>query len=62
MLGHEGIQINKSSTDLRYLEQLADTEQLAALAYILSYSARHLMDGSRTLREIVDLLEEKMGP
>ncbi len=60
VLGHEGIQINKSSTDLRYLEQLADTEQLAALAYILSYSARHLMDGSRTLREIVDLLEEKM--
>ena len=60
VLGREGIQINKAVTDLRYLEQLADTEQLAALAYLLSYSARHLMNKTRTLREIVDLLEEKL--
>lgn len=60
VLGREGIQINRSSTDLRYLEQLADTEQLAALAYILNYSARHLMDGRRTLQEIVDFLENKI--
>ena len=60
VLGREGIQINRSATDLRYLEQLADPEQLAALAHILNYSARHLMDGRRTLREIVDLLEHKI--
>ena len=58
VLGREGIQINRSSTDLRYLEQLADPEQLAALAYLLRFSAGHLMNGARTLQEIVDQLEE----
>ncbi len=60
VLGREGIQINKSATDLRYLEQLADPEQLAALAYLLCFSARRLMNGTRTLREIADLLEQQM--
>ena len=60
VLGMEGIQINRSSTDLRYLEQLADSEQLAALAYLLVYASRHLMNGRRTLKEIVDALEERM--
>ena len=54
VLGREGIQINRFTTDLRYLEQLADSEQLAALAYLLVYSSRHLMNGRRTLTEIVD--------
>mgnify|MGYP001851181304 FL=1 len=60
VLGKEGIQINRSVTDLRYLEQLADPEQLTALAYILNYSVRHLMDGRRTLGEIADALERKI--
>ena len=60
VLGKEGIQINKSTTDLRYLEQLADTEQLAGLAYLLTYASRHLMDGRHTLREIVNLLEQRL--
>ena len=60
VLGREGIQINRSSTDLRYLEQLSDGEQLAALAYLLVYASRHLMNGQRTLTEIVDALEQRM--
>jgi predicted ABC-class ATPase len=56
----DGIQINKTTTDLRYLEQLADTEQLAALAHLLTYSAAHYMDGRRDLTQIVDLLETQM--
>jgi predicted ABC-class ATPase len=55
-----GIQINKTTTDLRYLEQLADTEQLAALAYLLTYSASHYMDGRKDLTQIIDLLEAQM--
>lgn len=63
-MGLDGIQINHSTTDLRYLEQLADNEQLTALAYMVVYAARHLMDGRRTLTQLVDQLElllEKKG-
>jgi hypothetical protein len=59
-LGMDGFQINHATTDLRYLEQLADTEQLTALAYLTVYAAKHLMNGKRTLTEIVDLLEQLM--
>ncbi len=59
-LGKEAIQINRSTTDLRYLEQLADSEQVSALAYLLVYASRHWMDGRRTLTQVVDLLEEML--
>lgn len=58
VLGREAIQLNRSTTDLRYVEQLADSEQLAALAYLLRYSAGHLMDGRKTQTQIVDQLEK----
>jgi predicted ABC-class ATPase len=61
VLGKDGIQIGKTSTDLRYLEQLTDGEQLAALAYMLIYSASHYMDGRRDLTQIVDLLETQVN-
>jgi predicted ABC-class ATPase len=57
----DGIQINKTTTDLRYLEQLADTEQLAALAYLLTYSSSHYMDGRKDLAQIVNLLEVQIN-
>jgi predicted ABC-class ATPase len=57
----DGIQINNTTTDLRYLEQLADTEQLAALAYLLTYSSSHYMDGRKDLTQIVNLLEAQMN-
>jgi predicted ABC-class ATPase len=59
-MGKDGIQINKNTTDLRYLEQMADAEQLTALAYLLVFSVKHLMDGKRTLTEIVDFLEKQL--
>ncbi len=57
-MGLDGIQINHSNTDLRYLEQLCDSEQLTALAYMVVYGAKHLMDGRRTLTQLVDQLEQ----
>ena len=60
VLGKEAIQINRSTTDLRYLEQLVDSEQLAALSYLLVYASKHLMDGRRTLTDIVLELERRM--
>ena len=59
-LGRDGLLINRETIDLRYLEQLADSEQAAALGYCLIYAEKHLMDGRRTLREIVDELEKLM--
>lgn len=59
-LGRDGLLINRETIDLRYLEQLADSEQTAALGYCLIYAEKHLMDGRRTLQEIVDELEKLM--
>ena len=55
-MGRDGISINRDTIDVRYVEQLADTEQLAALAYFLKYAELHVFNGKRTLRESVSLL------
>lgn len=60
-MGMDGIQINHNVTDLRYLEQLADTEQLTALAYMVVYSAKHFSNGRLTLTELVDKLENLLA-
>ena len=57
-LGRDGVSLNRETIDLRYVEQLADGEQSAALGYCLLYAQRHLLDGTRTLRQVVDGLED----
>ena len=59
-LGRDGVAVNKETVDLRYVEQLADGEQSAALGWCLVYAQRRLLDGRRTLREVVDALEQVM--
>ena len=56
-LGRDGVSINRETIDLRYVEQLADSEQAAALGYCLIYAQRHLLDGRRTLRQVVEELD-----
>lgn len=56
-LGRDGVLINRETIDLRGVEQLADGEQSLALGYCLVYAQRHLMDGSRTLTQIVEALD-----
>lgn len=48
--------IGKESVDLRYVEQLTDFEQTAALASILRYACENLIDGRKTLDQVVKLL------
>ena len=63
-MGRDGVTVNKETVDLRYVEQLIDAEQTAALGYCLLYAQRHLLDGRRTLRQTADALEallEKQG-
>ncbi len=57
-LGRDGVSLNRETVDLRYVEQIVDSEQTAALGACLLYAQKHLLDGRRTLREVVDELEE----
>ena len=49
----DGIGINKETIDLRYVEQLADTEQLNALAVLMKYMKKNVFDGKKTLQQAV---------
>ena len=48
---------------MRYVEQLADSEQTNALAHLLRFGLEQTIDGKRTVRQIVQTiyhtLEEK---
>lgn len=56
-MGRDGISLDKETIDLRYVEQLADSEQLNMLAQIMKYMELHILDGKKTLTEAVDELE-----
>ena len=59
-MGTDGFSIEHNMVDLRYVEQLIDSEQTAALGYCMLYAQKHLLDGRRTLRQVVDALDELM--
>ena len=59
-LGREAVQINRESIDLRYVEQIVDSEQVSALGYCVKYAEKHLLDGRKTLKGVVDELEKKI--
>lgn len=56
----DGFTLGKQEIDLRYTEQLIDTEQTAALSLLLKYAVEHLIDGKRTLSEVVELLHNRL--
>lgn len=56
-MGMDGISIDRETIDLRYLEQLADPEQLSMLAQIVKYAELNVLDGKKTLAQVVDILE-----
>lgn len=58
--GRDSISINRDVIDVRYVEQLVDTEQLAALGYILKYAYTNLIDGKKTMKQVVDMLYDAM--
>lgn len=59
-MGVDGFAIGKQNVDLRYQEQLIDSEQTAALGLLLKYAVEHLVDGKRTIAEVVELLQKKL--
>lgn len=58
--GRDGFSIGKQDVDLRYIEQLIDSEQTASLGMLLKYAVEHLIDGKKTLSEIVEFLAAKL--
>ena len=59
-LGVDGFVLGRQTVDLRYIEQLIDSEQTAYLGLILKYAVEYLVDGKRTIPEIVRILEKKI--
>lgn len=53
-MGTDSVSVNRDNVDMRQVEQLVDSEQLAALGYILTYAEKNLFDGKRSLRAVVD--------
>ena len=56
-MGREAVMINKETIDLRYVEQITDSEQVTALGYCMRYAQKNIMNGKKDLRQIVDELE-----
>lgn len=52
--GLDGFSINHETVDMRYVEQLVDSQQLTALAYLIKYMKLHSFDGKRTLGQAVE--------
>lgn len=58
--GKDSFSIGKDTVDLRYIEQLTDKEQTAALGELLRYAQEYLVDGKRTISEIISVLQNKI--
>lgn len=54
--GKDSIVINRETIDLRYVEQLTDTEQLGTLGQLMKYAQLHLFDNKRTLGDVAEEL------
>lgn len=59
-MGTHEMLLAKDSIELRYLEQLIDSEQTNALAYALKYMELNLMDGRKTVPQLLDDIESMM--
>lgn len=59
-MGTSELLLGRENVELRYLEQLKDQEQSAALAWILKYIQLRLLDGKKDLKQIAEFLEKQM--
>jgi predicted ABC-class ATPase len=58
--GTDGFSINREEVDMRYVEQLVDSEQLTALSYMIKYLKLHSFDSKNTVQESVEKLYEQI--
>lgn len=60
-MGRDAVILDREEIDLRYVEQLADTEQLNLLGQMMKYALRQLFDGKRSVEQVVDEIWERIG-
>ncbi|MCH5340809.1 MAG: ABC-ATPase domain-containing protein [Acetatifactor sp.] len=60
-MGLDGFSINRETVDMRYVEQLTDSEQLTALTHMIRHMKLHSFDGNRTLQETVGRLYNEIA-
>lgn len=53
-MGRDALSIDKETVDLRYVEQLADAEQVVMLGCMLKYVLQNISGAKKTVREIAD--------
>ena len=53
-LGKDAFSLNREEVDLRYVEQLVDSEQLTCLGFILRDMETRRMDGKKNVTELVE--------
>lgn len=58
--GWDSLSIDKSEIDLRYLEQVVDESQTAALGYIIQYMLTKTADGRKTPDALAEELAKKL--
>ena len=52
--GRDSFSLEKETVDIRYVEQLADSEQTNALAHMMRYGLEQLSGRNMTLTQVVD--------
>lgn len=60
-MGLDGFSINRETVDMRYVEQLVDSEQLTALSHMIKYMKCRLFDGRKTMQQAVEALYEEVA-
>lgn len=55
-MGKDAFSLNRDTIELRYIEQIVDSEQTTALGYCLLYLEMHIFNGRKTLQQAVDEL------
>ena len=64
-MGRDAVMIGHETIDLRYVEQLVDSEQLNTLGQIVRFLEEEIFDGKKTLGQAVEQAEkllDKRGP
>ncbi len=59
-MGVNELSLGHDAVELRYVEQLNDSEQTMALAYILKQLELKDMNGRRSMQELADLMEQQL--
>lgn len=59
-MGTSELMLARENVELRYLEQLKDQEQTAALAWVLKFAQLKLLDGRKTIKQLGDFIENQL--